>query len=325
MSKIYDKLLFTFAIFAFAAGFGFALNAYVKEQKAPPKAKTQQIDTVAVTEQHPYQDVTLPNPVQSGEPWKELAKNEQLDDLWDDDLFTPAGVQWSKSEGAYQPTGTEPEPEDPFGVHLLSISRPVYRLILKSEIPVKSADGKLVLAAQIYDNEGLVKDPQSGAFRRGVVSYNVRNGQVIKNDGLNVIIIEYKSETVKSPTGVTQKVRTLRLRDNDRKREITLLFNKPYEFEELTDIELARDDTPTEKWRWRAAGDTKSLGDLGDFTLKSIDFQNKTVTVEKKYQKATRKSKKKIIKTQTETLQLPVEKPIAPKTKPVSGVNASIQ
>jgi hypothetical protein len=309
MNKHFDKLLLVLGLLVCGAGFGFTGWAYLEQAKADknPAAtiakNSANTDASGTKPDKTYPRVNLPNPVVETDLWSELRRDEEDDVLWNNDLFTPADVQWNRAEAAYQPAGTTAAPDEPFGIKLLSISRPVYRVLLKGEVPRRAKDGTITRLAQIYDSEGTVQDANGNTSRP---YYNVTTGQRINKNGLDITIRDYQSKSVTHANGAREHRKTLILFDNTLKREISLLLNVPFEFEESTNIVLARENAPTDSWVWHSTGERKKVDNLGEFSLKTIDFQNKTVTIEKTYEKGI--GKKKTTKKQTETLSVETEK-----------------
>ncbi|MDR0535250.1 MAG: hypothetical protein LBG65_02690 [Puniceicoccales bacterium] len=286
MSKFYDKLLFLLALIAFGACTAYAATEYLKG-----KGKTQKNNTgVRTSNEKPYEAVALPDTVQSWVPWSSPEYLGEDDDQWTYDLFTSAGVQWSRAEGAYQSVGTEPEPEVPFGLRLVSITRPVYELMLTGECPyrIKTATGFKDVSAPIITD---VRTKQS---------HTIPEGYAQKSRDLDIVVKSYRS-ILDPKTGMRQS--EVVIQDNKRKFTVTLPLGKVHEFKEQTEVVVALSSPRrSESHTWRKIGESWKVEGVGEYVLRGVNFEEKTITVEKNYEKTLKK--KTVQKEQTETLSV---------------------
>jgi hypothetical protein len=298
MNNHSDKLLLFLALLVCATGFGATAWLHQDAGKEKPEKKENN-QALRV-----YEPISLPPlPLALGA-WTEpvRADDEEEDEfaLWAYDLFTPVQIYWNNSSKEYYPKGLPNEPEPPFGIKLLSMTRPVYRFTLSGEGPGKTA---LLADSEFYD--------ENEKTRRGTM-WRVKKGSVLKKADIDLKVLSFDVTRQRNDNdGTVTLNRVLVVHDNKLNREFRLREGVPHEFTERTNIEIARSDNPAEKWMWKQAGDQIKLENIGTFVLKEFDFDAKTVTVEKTYEKANKTNTKKVQKKQVETLQ--VEQPLQQK------------
>ncbi|MDR3228622.1 MAG: hypothetical protein LBT53_04330 [Puniceicoccales bacterium] len=296
MNKHFDKLLFLLAIIVCAAGFGSAYwlrTEALKERPAPKinvAKNTANSKNAAATEKG-YEGITLKEiNVADTEDWTEPVRTEPEGDnfLWKYEMFTPPKIIWSTKNSYYMPDGVKVAPEPPFGVKLLSMAHPVYRLI------VKGTDER-----SAYITDSTVKS----SFER------VKKGET--NLSLRIKVLDFWVAG-KAPKGVPVTGDAgVKILDTELNREFILLEGKPVVFNEISVFAFARTDNPSETWTWGKIGDSKKIEGIGEFILEAADFSAKTVRLKKNYE-ARNIYGRTVAKTRLETLTQPAAAAAAP-------------
>jgi hypothetical protein len=200
-------------------------------------------------------------------------------------LFTPVEIRWDSFSGEYAPKGLPPEAEAPFGIKLVALTHPVYRLSLQTYI--------LPPSKKFEESEIRLNDAERKTY------YSVKKGGVLRTDGIDIKVLDFKAEKVAEGSARARIEETVLIFDNKRQREFRIT-SEPLVFTEVTDLVLARTESPSQTWTLHKEGDRIEVDGIGKFTIKGIDFDAKTVIVEKSYKPVTRRN----AVTQLTTLQI---------------------
>jgi len=276
MNKHFDKLLLVLALLAVAgaAWFWYGENKdRLAGRPAPVRKQT------AETAPEPFTSVVVPKVPDTSVAWREPVtdlENEKTAD-WTFDLFTPVQIFWTQAR-SYFPKGAPLIPDPPFGVSLLAMERPAYRLVLRGDF------GNRV---SVVDSEA--RDARTGERRSG--TYTLEKGKTYSAPP--VTVTDILREKKRSANGVLQENITLLVRDNELKRDFRLRLGVPVYLDKHF-IKL-RADATGETWTWQKVGpeSAKSIAGVGDFSLKAFDFERNSVTILKKYKKMNRARKLK--------------------------------
>lgn len=256
MNKNFDKALFVGAVVACSAGVGF----YFWKKDAQPVPTT-----MATLGQPPsgaaYTPVAVPPAEDAGDEWK-LPHSTDVDVLWNYDLFTPAEVRWDAQVGKYRAKRDTGEAV-PFGIKLVSITHPVYRIVLQGDMPEK-------MSVLLYDSKS--------AGKRGEW---LQEGGTL-NDG-KIVVQKIDLQKKVNPDGTFTRNLATVLYDKELDRTIRLEQGRPYEFKDTVSVTIASTDESSRQWVLHQVGDQIKDPDLGTFTLKGIDFDARTVNFEKLY------------------------------------------
>lgn len=276
MNKNFDKLLLVGALVACAAGFGFyALN---KDKQTEVKSS----HAGRAPGGNAYVSVALPVLDSSVQAWTPARTSEDTE-LWKYDLFSSVEVKWNASIRKYEPKG-EINAIAPFGIRLVSMSHPVYRLTLRGTVERKDEKtNRTYTEVLLYDAEGVREDAtgeQKGKLIRAKQSDNL--------DADGIVVSEVKLREVTNPDGTKSRDFSVKVFDKKLNRTFEIT-EKPYEFKEIANIVLARDDDPSKTWILHNIGEQIKDEELGIFTLKDIDFDSATVNLEKLYKPNPRK------------------------------------
>ncbi|MDR2980997.1 MAG: hypothetical protein LBV12_01975 [Puniceicoccales bacterium] len=301
MSKHFDKLLLCGAVVACAAGIGF----YVMKKDDTSAVKSAYIGQSPTG--NSYEAIPLPPVSEESLQWTPFVRPED-DDLedWKYDLFTPIEVSWHNSAGEYRPKGEALVVHD-FGVQLVSISRPVYRLMLHGYLappPPKPFSDTII---RIHDSQYI--DPNGG--KEPGKTFRVKKGDTIKEE--NVVVTDFELKRIEMPDGTRPERAVVTVHDNVLNRDFVLTEYVPYEFEDEINIIVAKTSDPSVTWTLRKVGDQIKDEELGTFTLKEIDFGSKSINLDKLYKPNPRKSPK------TESKTLTLESSGSSTSSPTSG------
>lgn len=257
-----------------------------------------------------YKWIDVPERVHGADSWKDPFYDDE--DRWVYDLFTPVESVWKSEEQSYKPRYDGPPPP-PFGVKLVSVGHPEYRLRLVGYIqlpnlPISNSRLSFVDCEKRDDNGKLG------------LSFTATKGKPV--EGESIEIKDFFIDTVKDEiSGTITKTPTAIIFDTSRPKgsQELRVTDKPIVFAEVTNVVIARADDPSKTWTLHKVGDQIKEDDsanyLGTFTLKDIDIHEGTATLEKLYKPNLRKTASK-----TETQTLSVERSPA---KPVPAKEAT--
>ncbi|MDR1818243.1 MAG: hypothetical protein LBR07_08805 [Puniceicoccales bacterium] len=298
MNKHFDKLLFLAALAALlaACGFWYSENA----EKIGAHAVKPKTGDVAKPTSTPFTPATPASPVPRNVDWTQPTTDLEDEDAadWTFDLFTPVKIFWSTRAAQYVPKGFTPPPEPPFGIKLVNMVRPAYRLMLKGDLG---------------PTQVIVMDAKGGT-----TSY-LQKGKTYSVPPVTVrdIIAENRNAN-----GTVAKPLTLVVYDTEMKREFRLENNTPVYLDQH--VITLRDDAG-ETWTWQKVGEQRSVPNVGEFTLKAFDFDKNEVTIEKKYKKLNRAKKAKdAVLTEVLHYTPKVHTPAKPPATPAAGATGKV-
>lgn len=287
MSMNLGKLALGVASLAFVGSIGFAVSKKdtVVKSTAAPVASGQ---AYAVPDASALPEASLG--------WIQNSKTQ--DNLWAHDLFTPVEVFWNAKSTEYQVKSeaaeTNPAEVSKFGLRLVSLAHPKYRLRISN---IAEAPSKVLADATIFFVDDEHRDRPKGKI-----------GETVGAKGAQVKILKYEPRQTDAKTGVFLKGPTVTVRDLALRREITI-GQAPVELTDKLAIVFCGEETTAPVWTASAIGE-KFESEAGSFAIKGVDFEGQTVTVEKTVTTVALNSARKVI---TETL-LPI--PAAPKADP---------
>ncbi len=287
MSQNLGKLCVSAAFLALAGAVGFYVSA--KDTAVKSNALTASPKGEAF-------DAALPAPLsETALGW---LKGEKPDgDFWAYDLFTPVEVSWLPRTSEYMPKGESdvaPKREELFGLRLVSITHPKYRLRVSA---IAEGATKAPADATIF-----VYDDAARVTLRGKV------GEVLGPKGNQIKILKYEPRQTDTKTGQLLKAAAVTVKDLALRRDI-VLGNTAVEFKDRINMVFCSEASSTPVWTATAVGD-KFEDESGVFTIKGVDFEGQTVTVDKSFVADPVKNKRKVI---SETLS-PI--PAEPKPEP---------
>ncbi len=284
MSKNYDKLLFVIALLLFGVGLGiYFIGA---ESDSGRKLKFEPLFDGA------WEPVPVPEVASVEAAWPEAPEQSSG---WVYDVFTPPQI-YVDNEGQFSIIPIRDKiPPPPFGLRLIRMERPLYRIQLEGYIEedFSDPDKRLLL---FYD----VKTKKSLRLRSKGHSEESR---------FEVLQFEITRHTVSDDDSSLIRVATATILDWDDGREYKLLHTEPL-YGAGMEIVLQSAEYDLIEVHLQSAGERFETP-LGSHTLDSIDFDAKTVTV-------TRHGTEQF-DSETKTLRLENVKTEPPSTKESEG------
>lgn len=254
-----------------------------------------------------YKWIEIPERAHGADSWKDPVYDDE--DRWVYDLFTPVESVWKSEEQAYKPKYDGPPPP-PFGLKLVSVGHPEYRLRLVGYIQLPG----LPIANARLSFVDYEKNDDNG---KPGFTFTASKGKPV--EGENIEIKDFFIDTVKDDeSGTIAKTPTAIIIDKSRPKGAQELkvTDKPIVFKEVTNVVIARADDPSKTWTLHKVGDQIKEDDsanyLGTFTLKDIDINGGSVTLEKLYKPNLRRTASKM-ETQTLSVEREPAKPVPAK------------
>ncbi len=281
MNKNFDKALLAGAVVALGMGLGFYFWKKDVRVDSSTNATLQQVPGGRA-----YETLAVPEVADEAESWK-LPHPVDAEVLWNYDLFTPAEVRWDPLAGKYRAKADTGEIA-PFGIKVVSITHPVYRVTLRGDAPLKNEKMSVLL-----------EDAEATGKRTSLL----QEGGTLNDGKIIVKTIDLQEKT--NADGTLTRNLSVVLYDKDLNRTIRLTPGQPYAFKETVSVTIAATDGSAKQWVLSQIGEQIKDPELGTFTLKGIDFDTRTVNFEKLYKPSPHKPE------QVESATLAVESPLA--------------
>lgn len=272
MKKYYDKVLFLLALLVLGAG---AAMFYFKQPKGGVP-QTAPLPPLALSG-NAYAPTQKPEFKQDEHTWSSPPEQREDETGWLYSVFTPPVIYWDNGWTAVPPGPVTPPP--PFGVHLVSAKKELYRIQLKGT----SGNGD-------KDDDIIFSDEESG------LPFHLKVGE--QDDTTKRHDVEVKDlvfDQVDKGHGLVLKIAKVTILDTRTNDTITLVQGEEYAPSGNELYTLQTDDPfPSKEWNVSKNGPPEekvltfpgSLEDYkGDITFKvvALDFAKPSVTVEKQF------------------------------------------
>lgn len=185
---------------------------------------------------------------------------------WKYDVFTSPKIWWNPKTREFQEEEVDTTPPPPFGVKLVDIKRPLYRLQLEAffESPDLDPTKRKIL---FFD-------------RDADVSFRMMVGDT--NQELGVKVVSFDDKRIEDATGGIRRVPTAVVYDQNMKREFTLNTDEETYIEDQFIVEFQTSQPPYDgtTFELNQVGNTHEIGD-DVFTLLEFSFDKQSASLEK--------------------------------------------